>query len=80
MFDKNPKLSIRKAASAVGVSSTLVYTVLHDDLHLKPYKLNRWHQLEPHCYEKRVDFLHWFLSLPPITKHLFICSDEAYFF
>ena len=28
--------SIRKAASAVGVSPTLVYHILHDDLHVKP--------------------------------------------
>ena len=33
-----PQLSIRKAASAVGVSPTLVYHIFHDDLHLKPYK------------------------------------------
>ena len=28
--------SISKAASAIGVSKTLVYHILHDDLHLKP--------------------------------------------
>ena len=31
-----PQLSIRKAASDVGVSPTLVYHIFHDDLHLKP--------------------------------------------
>ena len=31
--------SIRKAASAVGVSLTLVYHILHDDLHVKPYNI-----------------------------------------
>ena len=30
--------SIRKATSAVGVSPTLVNHILHDDLHVKPYK------------------------------------------
>jgi hypothetical protein len=33
-------LSIRKAASAVGVSSKLILIILHDDMHLKPYKLS----------------------------------------
>ena len=39
-------ISIRKAASAVGVSPTLVYHILHDDLHLKPYKYQEWHKLK----------------------------------
>ena len=57
----------------------LVYRVLHDDLHWKPYKLHHWHKLEPHDYEQRVNFAQWFLSKPPETKEFFICSDEAYF-
>ena len=55
------QLSIRKAASAVGVSPTLVYHILHDDLHLKPYKFHLWHKLEDKDYEKRLNFAHWFL-------------------
>jgi len=47
-----PQLSIRKAASAVGVSSTLVYHNFHDDLHLKSYKFHLWHKLEDKDYEK----------------------------
>ena len=35
-----PQLSIRKAASAVCVSPTLVYYIFHDDTHLKPYKFH----------------------------------------
>jgi hypothetical protein len=30
-----PNLSIRKAASAIGVSPTLVYQIFHNDLHLQ---------------------------------------------
>ena len=48
--------SISKAASAIGVSTTLVYHILHDDLHLKPYKFHLWHKLEDHDYEKRLKF------------------------
>ena len=33
--------SITKAASAIGVSRTLVYHILHDDLHIKPYKFHQ---------------------------------------
>ena len=42
MIDEFPNLSIRKAASAVGVSTTLVFNILHDDLNLKPYKFHQW--------------------------------------
>ena len=48
--------SIRKAASAVGVSPTLVYHILHDDLHVKPYKNQEWLKLEEYYYEKRLKF------------------------
>jgi hypothetical protein len=75
-----PNLSIRKASSAIGVSATMIYTVLHDDLHLKPYKYHDWHKLEPHDYEKRLEFAGWFLQLAPVTKNFLICSDEAYFY
>ena len=80
LISKFPSLSIRKAATAVGVSPTLVFSILHDNLHLKPYKCRQWHKLEAHDYEKRVNFANWFLSLPMDTKYFFICSDEAYFY
>ena len=35
-----PQLWIRKAASGVGVSPTLVYYIFHDDMNLKPYKFH----------------------------------------
>ena len=75
-----PKLSIRKAASAVGVSPTLVYHIFTDDLHLKPYKFHLWHKLEDKDYEKRLNFAHWFLKQPESTHEYIICSDEAYFY
>ena len=55
------QLLIRKAASAVGVSPTLVYYIFHDDRHLKPYKFHLWHKLEDKEYEKRLNFAHWFI-------------------
>jgi len=65
LIEEMPSLSIRKASSALGVSLTLVFNILHDDLHLKPYKLKDWHKLEVHDYEKRVEFAQWFISRPP---------------
>ena len=49
---KFQSLSIRKAASAVGVSPTLVCSILRDDLDLKPYIFYQWYKLEAHDYEK----------------------------
>ncbi len=37
---ENHSLSTRKAASVLQYSQTLIVTVLHDDLHLKPYKFH----------------------------------------
>ena len=65
---KLPSLSIRKAASAFGVSLTLVFSILHDDLHLKLYIFYQWYKLEAHDYEKSVNFDNWFLSLPWILS------------
>ena len=71
--------SISKAASAIGVSTTLVYHILHDDLHLKPYKFHLWHKLEDLDYGKRLFFAQWFLKMPVNRRRFFFFSDEAYF-
>jgi hypothetical protein len=80
MFEEFPQLSIRKAASALTVSPTLVYHILHEDLHFKPYKLHSWHKLKPEDFPKRLKFAEWFSGLPPNHKFFFIFSDEAYFY
>jgi hypothetical protein len=40
MIAENHDLSTRKTASVLQYSQTLIVTVLHDDLHLKPYKFH----------------------------------------
>ena len=67
LISKFPSLSIRKAASAVGVFITLVFSILHSDLHLKPYKFHQWHKLEArshiklYCFRKlRSQSLYWY--------------------
>ena len=79
LITDNPSLSTRKAASAIGISHETVRIIFKDDLHLKPYKIQECHELEPADLEKRLFFVHWFLRLPNETSRLFICSDEAYF-
>ena len=69
-----PNLSIRKAAFAVGVSPSLAHNILHEDLHLKPYKFHRWHKIDKKDFSKRVIFAKWFFSLPVCTKGFFICT------
>lgn len=80
LVSDNPHLSIRKAASAIGVSPTLVYHVFHDDLHLKPFKFHLWHKLLDQDYEKRVNFAQWFLKHAKSAHEYIIASDEAYFY
>ena len=63
-----PKLSIRKAASAVGVSLTLVYHIFTDDLHLKSLKFHLWFKLEDRNYEKKTNFSHRFLKQSESTQ------------
>ena len=75
-----PSLSIRKAASAIGVSPTLTYSIYTDDLHLSAYKFHIWHKLEDKDYEKRAKFAQWFLNQPSSTLDYMIFSDEAYFY
>jgi AraC-like DNA-binding protein len=80
MITEFPSLSVRKAASAVGVSPTLVYQIFTYDLHLSAYKFHQWHKLEDSDYPKRLNFAQWFLKLPITALFNMIFSDEAYFY
>ena len=80
MIAENPSLSTRKAASALQCPQTLIVTVLHNDLHLKPYKFYNWHVIEEHDYAKRLGFAQWFKhgfaqSLRKSTEQFMIFSD-----
>ena len=52
MIAENRFLSTRKAASSLQCSQTLILTVLHDDLHLKPYKFLNWHVMRNTIMQK----------------------------
>ena len=80
LVSANPKLSLRKAACAVGVSYSTARNIVIDELHLRPYKYQMCHKLKDSDYPKRVEFARWYLSRPSDTPKYFICSDEAYFY
>jgi hypothetical protein len=80
MVSENPRLSIRKLALTTEVSYSTVRNILVDALHLKPFKFQIYHELQPGDFSKRVDFAQWFLKLPQYAVDFFICSDEAYFY
>ena len=69
LISEFPTLSIRKMASAVGVSTKIVFNIRSDYLHLKSYKIRD---------AKRVEFAEWSLALGPNLKNSVICTDEAY--
>lgn len=80
LISAKPTLSIRKASCAIGVSYSTTRIILREDLHLKPYKYQDYHELLPLDYPKRVKFAKWILSLPSDAINYFICTDEAYFY
>jgi inhibitor of nuclear factor kappa-B kinase subunit alpha len=86
LIHANPTLSIRLLMSAVSasigesISIGYIHKFLREDLHLKPYKLQEYHQLKPPDYSQRVEFAKWLLSLPPEAIDTFICCDEAWFY
>ena len=80
LITENPTCSIRKAASAVGISPSLCRSMLTVDFKLTPYKRQYAQKLEIPDYEKRVNFAKWFLERPQNTIDYLVCSDEAYFY
>lgn len=80
LIEEMPRLSIRKASKATGMSYGSVQRMLKEDLHLKPYKEQEYHKLLPTDYKKRVQFAEWALSLQEEEIFFLIFSDEAYFY
>jgi AraC-like DNA-binding protein len=63
-----PQMSIRKAASSVGISPALVYHIFTDDLHFKSLKFHLRYRLEDRNYEKKPNFSHRFLKQSESTQ------------
>ena len=60
LFSDDPSLSLRKAAVAVDISYRMTRNIVKNELHLKPYKYNDYHELMPQDYPKRIEFAKWF--------------------
>ena len=68
--------SIPQAPVDIQVYPKLVYTILYDNLNLKPQKFHEWHKF----MEKGKILPNMHLSLPSVATFHFICCDEAYFY
>ena len=79
---KVPSKSIRKLAQEVGCGPTLVHSILHDDLKLKPYKIKKRQELSDSDKKQRLNFALWLKeklhSEPQFTSRVWF-SDEAHF-
>jgi len=79
IMEKEPTVSIRKAASATKSSIGLCHTILRQDLMLFPYKYHTFQKLYAGDAEKRVEFAKWFLKKPLNAHEWLIATDEAWF-
>ncbi len=82
LFERNPRLSLRKAAQQAEVSITSVHKILRRFLKLKPYRITEIHELKDPDRQKRVEFCQWALTVldqdETFFDHLWM-TDEAHF-
>ncbi|XP_039280434.1 uncharacterized protein LOC120350562 [Nilaparvata lugens] len=81
-FTRKPRRSARRHSISLGLSTRTVRRILHDDLHLHPYKIQIVHALNPTDYPIRVGFCEHMLQLfedNQLLVHNLWMSDEANF-
>jgi len=74
--------STRRLSRGTNVPRTTVQRILHQELHLYPYKIQLVHQLKRGDKAQRLAFCHWLLSsceTDPLFLQNLIMSDEAKF-
>lgn len=77
---RNPKRSMRKMAKELGVSEWSIRNIVKHHLHLKPYKLQRVHLLNPSMMDTRVQRSKHLLIRFAGGKHrLILFTDEKVF-
>lgn len=79
---RSPRRSARRHSVALGLSPRTVRRILHDDLHLHPYKIQIVQALNPRDYPIRIGFCEHMLRLfedDPLLAHNLWMSDEAHF-
>ena len=77
VIDENPRSTIRRNES--GLSATTFHRILHKDLGLKAYKVQKKHQLLPNDYHRRMTFCNWLLQQHERFCDKLIMTDEAEF-
>ena len=79
IIEKDPTVSVRKAASATNSSRSLCHSIMKEDLMLKPYKIHCVQKLHANDYQKKIEFANWFLNRPKNAHEWLITTDEAWF-
>ncbi|XP_026828181.1 uncharacterized protein LOC113562592 [Ooceraea biroi] len=81
IVEENPGTSVRRISDAVGISTTLIWRTLHEQL-LYPYHIQRVQALTPSDYQARMEFSQWLLvkcaSNPNFVSRI-LFTDEASF-
>lgn len=79
---ERPETSTRHRSQELGIRRTSLGTILHKDLHLRPYKIQLTQELQPRDHESRRQYSHAILQLNTQNNDFYrqmIMSDEAHF-
>lgn len=79
---EKPKTSIRRRSQQLTIPRTTLFRILHEDIHLKAYKIQITQQIKPADFELRRKFCKWAIEIMHENETFFqkvIFSDEAYF-
>lgn len=82
LFDENPRISSRQAATYLDMPQSSVMKILHKELHLRPYKIQRVQALMPDDRPRRVEFanlIHEKILEDSEFLNRIMFSDEATF-
>ncbi|KAK9888535.1 hypothetical protein WA026_000781 [Henosepilachna vigintioctopunctata] len=75
---RQPRLSVRKRGSQLGLSRATIHRIMRSDLHLKAYKIQIVQALHDNDYELRLNFVNVMLERFNNFNNIFF-SDEAHF-
>lgn len=78
----HPETSIRRRSRQLGIPSTSLHRILHEDLHNRAYKVQLVQELKPTDHQARRDFADRMLEVSAENPEFFdkiLFSDEAHF-
>lgn len=78
-IQENPTASLRR--NDLGIHRSSLHRIIHNELHLHPYKMHKRHELKPTDFPRRLQFCNWFEANSPNPRFLnrIIIGDEAAF-